>query len=80
MKTGRETPDFEALRFDIVLAIKLDTFVPTTRRARSEWADHVARAIAERLVKGWEFTRKPGLPVVEPARVHGGMNSGRPGG
>lgn len=53
-------PDFDDLRFDILLEIKLDTFVPTSKRARSEWAEHAAGKIAERLRRGWEFTRKPG--------------------
>ena len=29
-------PDFDALRFDLELAIKLDTFVPRSKRDRSE--------------------------------------------
>ena len=52
-------PEFDDLRFDILLAIKLDTFVPTSKRARSEWAEHAAGKIAERLRQGWEFMRKP---------------------
>lgn len=54
-------PDLDPLAFDILLAIKLDTFVPTSKRARSEWAEHVAEKIAARLRQGWELTRKPGI-------------------
>lgn len=53
--------EFDHLRFDIEFAIKFDTFVPTTRRERSEWAERVADKIAERLRQGWEFKRKPGI-------------------
>lgn len=56
-------PDFDALRFDIEFAIKQDAFVPTTKRARSEWAEHAAEKIAELLRQRWEFTRKPGIPL-----------------
>jgi hypothetical protein len=55
--------EFDHLRFDIELAIKLDTFVPRSKRERSEWADQVAGKIAERLRKHWEFTRKPGIEL-----------------
>jgi hypothetical protein len=57
--TAREP--FDELRFDIEFAIGFDTFVPTSRRARSEWAEHAAGKIAERLRRHWEFTRKPGI-------------------
>jgi hypothetical protein len=56
-------PEFDQLLFDIELAIKADTYVPTTRRARTEWAEHAAERIAERLRQHWEFTRKPGIPL-----------------
>lgn len=52
---------FDELRFDIKFAISFDTFVPTSRRARSEWAEHAAGKIAERLRQHWEFKRKPGI-------------------
>jgi hypothetical protein len=53
--------EFDDLRFDIVLAIKLDAAVPTSKRARSEWAGYVAGKIAERLRQQWEFKKKPGV-------------------
>jgi hypothetical protein len=40
-------PDLDELRFAIELAIK-GTPVPTTKRARSEWAEKVSRVIADR--------------------------------
>jgi hypothetical protein len=55
--------ELDRLRFDIELAIKLDTFVPRSRRQRSDWAQHVAEKIAERLRERWEFTPKPGIPL-----------------
>ena len=55
--------DFDALRFDIELAIKLDTFVPRSKRDRSQWAEHVFEKIAERLRQHWEFKHKPGLTL-----------------
>jgi hypothetical protein len=60
----RTMGDFDYLRFDIEFVIKQDAFVPTTKRARSEWAEHAAGKIAERLRQGWEFKRK--MPVQQP--------------
>ena len=59
-------PEIDDLAFEIKLAITLHTFVPTTRRARSEWADHASKVIAERLRLRWTFTQKPGLPLCPP--------------
>ena len=50
-------PDFDQLRFYIELAIK-DAAVPTSRRARSEWAQYVSGKIAARLRERWEFRHK----------------------
>jgi hypothetical protein len=54
--------EFDELRFTILMAIK-DTGVPTTKRARSEWAEHVSAVIAEHLRQRWEFNRKPGVRI-----------------
>ena len=64
-------PDFDSLRFDIELAIKLDAAVPTSKRARGEWAEYVAGKIAERLRAHWEFTRKPGIALGPAALIFG---------
>ncbi len=53
--------EFDHLRFDIRFAISHDTYVPISRQMRSEWTDHAARKIAERLREHWEFKRKPGI-------------------
>lgn len=53
--------EFDHLRFDIEFAIKFDTFVPTTGRERSEWAEQASGKIAERLRRGWGFKRKAGV-------------------
>jgi hypothetical protein len=56
-------PEFDHLRFDIQLAIQLDTFVPRSKRELGEWAEKVAGKIGERLRKHWDFTHKPGIPL-----------------
>ena len=58
----------DPLEFDIAYAIKHDTFVPTTRRARSEWADHAAERIAARLRLIWDMERKE-APPLEPGAM-----------
>jgi hypothetical protein len=60
--------EFDELRFTILMAVK-DTGVPTSKRARSEWAERVSAVIAEHLRQRWEFTRKPGLKVGPSAMV-----------
>jgi hypothetical protein len=55
--------EFDHLRFDIQLAIPLDTSVPRPKQERGEWAEKVSERIAERLRKHWEFTRKPGIDL-----------------
>lgn len=62
--------EFDELRFDIELAIKLDAGVPKTRRDRSEWAEYVSGKIAARLRERWEFKHKPGIQP-GPSFMHG---------
>ena len=53
-----DRPDFDSLRFDVMLAVQLHCAVPRTNRDRNRWAEYAAGRIADYLRLHWDFRRK----------------------